>query len=553
MPSTLTIGSDPELQLVSPLTGERVSANSFIHGDTLSIPFGCDGHSSTAELRPGIANDPIEHARQIKNLLLNHAKQASYQDVFRLNFFCSDFDESIGGHIHLGHPLIAYPESGEASGSFLIKVAKEMGISDKDIERGGYHLSEMIHRKINDNRSLLAHNLDMLCAFPLMFTEVTEHARRRKGHYGHLSDFRAKDYGIEYRTTPCWLATQRLAEGALSLAYVVANETLNKNYHPKENFTLFTGFQDEFMRHNTQLLTPYIDKVHSELRKMELYPRYKPYIEYVIYHAKKQDELLQHEVKSGWKIPYAIIRNITLLTVKDLVNKVSMALSVPKSARDESHNNIPYMTFGTDDYMIPQITSNINTCLNTVIDEKTLDRSSRINGVYLFAKKREDGDVVTIKINMFRANVDVEKLDRLPRLIDDIAKSFNYPNKITVKMENTDYSNQGSDRVNHLAKVGIGRAIREQSTYLAEAIAFTVLLYINNSIYQAYSVDRRTGKRVTHPIRPSTIVKAIKDNLADKVKTLPQQTQDHEEAEEEQRRNVTYTDMGAGSTSSTTV
>ena len=536
--SLLTIGSDPEIQLVSPLSNEDVPANNFISDTNCNKPFGVDGHSSTAEIRPVFATSPLIHANHIKALLFKHAKITNFQPIYNLSFYASSPRTSIGGHIHFGHPLIAINHNLDYENNDNIGILKDLmetfSIPESIFrDQGNYEVYKLAREKVNQNIKKLVDNLDMLLGFPTMYLEIKTHAEKRKrGSYGHLTEYREQVHGIEYRTPPCWLSTERLAQGILSLAYSIAYDTLENDYQIRNNIVHFGGFSDSFNLHRTQLLKPYLSLAREETRKLTLYPKYKKYIDYFFYHAQKEDEILATEIKLGWSIPYNILKNITLFTVKELVGRVAEALTVPKGMNENSTGKT-YISRNSDDFMIPEITGNINSCLDAVI--KT--HQERINGVYIYAKKREAGDIISIKVG---DGIDWEKIDRLPKLIADITKAFNYPRPIQVTTDHWNNQPSPSNGVVKTARVGIGRAIREQKNYLAEAIIFTILLYVNNSIYQAYKFDRKTGRRTTLPLAGRSIVKQLKETLVGKIKKTPKLREDTEETEEENRASTRY-------------
>jgi len=396
-----------------------------------------------------------------------------------------------------------------------------------------YNLMEKLQNKIEENRRRLSHTLDMLVAYPLMFTEVPEHARLRKQGYGQLSDYREKPYGIEYRTTPSWMGSEKLAKGVLSLAYATAHDVLNKDYNPK-NFTLINGFRDNYKIHNTDLLQPFLERAEKEIKSLSLYPKYKEEIGYILYHAKRGTELFDTEVKLGWGIPFTMLTNLTLLTVKELVEKVSLSLSIPRSRRHTTGINTVYVSTKTQDYMIPQIRDNINVCLNTVINQSNQNRKA----IALYAKKREYGNIVDINYS-WGVDMTRTKRNQLVRLIQSVSTAFGFTEPIQVNLRSS-YEEVRANGVTQIARVGLGRKIREQHDYLSEAIVFTILLFLNDSLYQGYTVDRRTGKRTTKPITARTIVGQFKKNLVGKAKRVPSPTEDREEAQEEEHSRSRY-------------
>lgn len=110
----LTIGADPELAIVSPVTGKYSSAQRLIAEGGTSSEFGLDGNPSTCELRPHYATNPLALAENIYKIL--EEAKTKYPQVFRMNLRASDAELSIGGHIHFVPPhMFAY-----TSGAFRL-------------------------------------------------------------------------------------------------------------------------------------------------------------------------------------------------------------------------------------------------------------------------------------------------------------------------------------------------------------------------------------------------------------------------------------------------
>src|SRR6185369_5130790 len=225
--TSLTIGSDPELYIGQYLPdGKTVSyksASSYIVDNDHTKPFGLDGHSSTAELRPRPSSDPLKHADSIKRIILRYRTDEKYKDLYTMGFFSTTPVTSIGGHIHIGH---------------------------EKLREGTY--------SIRDYKDTLVTALDSLLSFPLMFIEEPENAKKRKRSYGALSDVRGKSYGIEYRTPSSWLATEQLTRSVLCTAYTIAYEVLEKDYTLDHPITKVSLFSEAYSKHYTELLFPHL-------------------------------------------------------------------------------------------------------------------------------------------------------------------------------------------------------------------------------------------------------------------------------------------------------
>ena len=90
---SFTIGADPELGIR--LNGSHAHARRFFKANS---SFGLDGNDSTAELRPGYSESPIDLTAKIRTILeYGHSKHPE------LEFYSGQYvdDYPIGGHIHL--------------------------------------------------------------------------------------------------------------------------------------------------------------------------------------------------------------------------------------------------------------------------------------------------------------------------------------------------------------------------------------------------------------------------------------------------------------------
>ncbi len=171
----LTIGADPELILHK--DGKLAPANQYFNS---SDEFGCDGASSTAELRPKPSKTPWGLISYIAQLI-----DWGHKEFPELKMMAGAmaYDYPIGGHIHLGTP------------------ASPNKISNLDALLG----------------TLETH------LYPSVDVE-----RRRSNNYGKPSEFRRKSYGIEYRTPVSWLTSPTIALVFLTLAKIaVINDEIN--------------------------------------------------------------------------------------------------------------------------------------------------------------------------------------------------------------------------------------------------------------------------------------------------------------------------------------
>jgi len=152
----LTLGGDPEFEVVDPESGEIIPAKDiplFKEGD-VNFPIGTDGDSYIAELRPLPAYSEEEYVSNFLTL----AKRVSEEGVL----LCTKGDMyPLGGHIHIGSPE-----------GRIVKVLR------------------------NEVQSFVR-ALDDFVGRVILLT-----SGKARGGYKSLMAYRIKNYGWEYRTPP---------------------------------------------------------------------------------------------------------------------------------------------------------------------------------------------------------------------------------------------------------------------------------------------------------------------------------------------------------------
>jgi len=171
----LTIGCDPELA-VADQHGSMVSADTKFHGEGT---FGCDGASTTAELRPGYSDDPREVVANIQELMEREKEAYPHQGLYAGHY---KFGLPIGGHIHIGHNRQSVD---------LVRIGSSLLVENLELLVGGFEA--------------LVHNRDEM------------EQRRRRG-YGMPRSWRWQDHGLEYRAPGSWLLSPAVAACTLTLA-----------------------------------------------------------------------------------------------------------------------------------------------------------------------------------------------------------------------------------------------------------------------------------------------------------------------------------------------
>jgi hypothetical protein len=267
-PLDLTIGADPEISIQDKLN-KQISAYTFFGTSRSPIAgeFGTDGNPDTLEIRPQYAHDPITLTKNIKSIFL--ANIAKYPKLFSNSLYCGSDEFSIGGHIQFGHK----------------KILQSFATSDQKLVK------------------TLAINLDLLLALPLAYIETPESRNKRviRTGYGKFSDFRPQSWGVEYRTLPSWLASERVTRATLCLAYAVAVDTI---YNKLELFPSYPYLmvKDAFNQDKLDVLEFFIPQTMKHVRHLTYYSYYRKSIGYLLDACIKKHPLLTTEIKNGWHI-----------------------------------------------------------------------------------------------------------------------------------------------------------------------------------------------------------------------------------------------------------
>ncbi|KUG25934.1 hypothetical protein ASZ90_004239 [hydrocarbon metagenome] len=174
---SLTIGADPELGIR--LNGTHASARRFFKSNS---SFGLDGCDSTAELRPGYSESPLDLTAKIRLIL-----ESGHQRYPELEFISGHMVDgySVGGHIHLS----ATPTD-----------------------------------------QLIANLDSVLGTFSDCLDDLDQREQRRECGYGKKGAYRRKQYGFEYRVPGSWLLSPSTTLVTLTLARLTAiNEMVDFN------------------------------------------------------------------------------------------------------------------------------------------------------------------------------------------------------------------------------------------------------------------------------------------------------------------------------------
>lgn len=177
---SFTIGCDPEL--ICRRNGQFVPAHNFFKSHS---SFGLDGCESTAELRPGFSESPVDLTSKIYQIL-DYGHDRAPELEFYAGHYVNDY--AIGGHIHF-----ATEPDGEI-------------IDALDIVLGS--LSNCIDDKM-------------------------QRQKRERSGYGKKGAYRRKSYGFEYRVPGSFLLSPSVTLVELTLAKLtvlgVKEDNLNFN------------------------------------------------------------------------------------------------------------------------------------------------------------------------------------------------------------------------------------------------------------------------------------------------------------------------------------
>lgn len=206
---TVTVGADPEFEVLDCTTGNLVPAYSFIRDDSHNKKIGCDGAGTQLELRPK-AGTPVEVIRDIKRLITRFHRL--YPDK---NIVPDGDTVPVGGHIHIGF---------EADWYEVIEQLRDLGIMDEIIEL----FDDFIGKKT---------------------IELSGSARC---HYKRLGAYEVKPWGFEYRTPPALIfATPEIARIHLKIAKnivenFIKNEEITYNDPPTaEDYMRIAGLTEK--------------------------------------------------------------------------------------------------------------------------------------------------------------------------------------------------------------------------------------------------------------------------------------------------------------------
>ena len=214
----IKLGADPEFE-VHRRDGSFISAEAVITDYGNRKQFGCDGSSSTGEIRtdPG---DPEIVVKSISEILTKAARQLSGYGLYA----GAGTNVSLGGHIHF---------SGISSMIFILN------------------------------------ELDSLIAIPLK--KISNYTFRENHFYGQLGEYRNQPHGWEYRSPCSWISHPLIAAGVLQIAYECAKayEKTGKTFSSKEELIQYVELTDLRAAEKIKTFYKIIDRMVAKNVKLE--------------------------------------------------------------------------------------------------------------------------------------------------------------------------------------------------------------------------------------------------------------------------------------------
>lgn len=280
---SFNLGADPEFK---PALGNRpLSADAVLeavrngreingaHGN-----LGCDGCSSTGELRPAPSKDPSALAANIGALLRSYYTGTALHKLPDFRIYTHSLFAPTGGHIHV-----------ELDGDM----------------------------RTNDRKRAGAFKALTACLLPLVLNDDPASFKvRYGGSYGKIGDARLSSPKDNVRTLEVrapsaeWMTTPRIAEGTLAYVGVCWHEIVNNRRHfnkAMEGMLMDThdtadrvaqlyvgGFKLPVLMANK--------KIRQAVRTFELYPQFKAQIDYVLDAKRvlKDKQAVGFDAVLGW-------------------------------------------------------------------------------------------------------------------------------------------------------------------------------------------------------------------------------------------------------------
>lgn len=292
----LSLGSDPEFVLFEIGAGgqpRKVSASSVLGWDT-TAPFGCDGYSSTAELRPPAGKTMDEIIENIKRTIAAPPRPGAFNYMWAANAGNTHDYPAIGGHIHFG------------------------------LKRDGETLPALGDEKNMSFRDFTDYFIAPLIGLPAFLWQDPASSERR-GSYWDYGGIERKSYGFEYRFLNSWLPSIRHTKALFGVCAVLAhlaydrhkNETLipalvlRKKYGYKYSSLLQKkSLNAEHLQDVQDMVLPVLETILEIARSGQLNVGadfIKAYVDYITI-LKNKIPLIEnpnkvYDFKGEWSVP----------------------------------------------------------------------------------------------------------------------------------------------------------------------------------------------------------------------------------------------------------
>lgn len=297
------LGADPEFMIANSKSGKMLAASDFFPREGL---VGCDNiripsrqQRPVAEIRPKPDTSPASLFANIKQAMEQANKMVPYRNIKWLAGSQPFSGYSIGGHIHFSKLEL-------------------------------------------NNHSLRA--LDNYLGLPLFLIENQTTAIKRRIKYGHLADFRIKDYGgFEYRTPGSWLISPEITLAVLCLAKIVSS-----NYRKlKRNYFMTVEAQRAFYNGDQSYFRPYFEDIWRDIQRLDIYNDYKSELHPIpdmingnIFWDEKQDIRKSWSLSTVYKKIYSTPKQASKKTVSSNINSSNINRNNQNRSNRRSYRSV---------------------------------------------------------------------------------------------------------------------------------------------------------------------------------------------------------------------
>jgi len=204
---------------------------------------GWDGGGSTRifELRPNYSYNPLDLVYNIRGILFEKVKHSPKFGEYLYHAGACYQDKFIGAHLHYG-------------------------LSPEDKKTMDYnHITSILN--------------NYLGIFSVLLEDREQGLKRRRAGYGLVTDepYRLQPHGAEYRVCSSFLVSPHITNAFTCLFKTVAFEFMNNKSFPFRNYNL----GDDFYKMDINKLRTYVPCLWRDIQKMQLYPKFRCYIDLI--------------------------------------------------------------------------------------------------------------------------------------------------------------------------------------------------------------------------------------------------------------------------------